>query len=65
MGMIESIIKADRVDRLTKLGELGCIEREMLPEYIDLAGRIGGGCIAYLLEHQNRYAKAEDYDYSL
>lgn len=65
MGMIESIIRADRVDRLTKLGELGCIDNELLSEYIELAGRIGGGCIAYLLEHQNRYAKADKYDYSL
>lgn len=64
-GMIESIIKSDRVDRLTRVGELDCIEKEMLPEYIELAGRIGGGCTAYLLEHQNRYAKAEEYDYSL
>ncbi len=64
-GMIESIIKADRVDRLTKLGELGCIDNELLSEYIELAGRMGGGCIAYLLEHQNRYAKADKYDYSL
>lgn len=65
IGMIHNIIKADRVDRLTKLGELNCIDKELLPEYIDLAGRIGGGCIAYLLEHQNRYAKVEEYDYSL
>lgn len=65
MGMIETIIREDRVDRLTKLGELNCIDPAALPEYIDLAGRMGGGCIAYLLEHKNRTAKAGSYDYSL
>ncbi len=64
-GMIESIIKSDRVDRLTRAGKLDCIDPEMFPEYIELAGRMGGGCIAYLLEHQNRYAKVREYDYSL
>ena len=64
-GMVESIIRSDRVDRLTRVGELDCLERELLPGYIELAGRIGGGCTAYLLEHQNRYAKVEEYDYSL
>lgn len=64
-GMIESIIKSDRVDRLTRAGELDCIDPALLPEYIELAGRMGGGCIAYLLEHQNRYAKVGEYDYSL
>lgn len=64
-GMVESIIKSDRVDRLTRAGELDCLDIGMLPEYIDMAGRTGGGCIAYLLEHQNRYAKVGEYDYSL
>ncbi len=64
-GMIESIIKSDRVDRLTRAGKLDCLDPEMFPEYIELAGRMGGGCIAYLLEHQNRYAKVGTYDYSL
>jgi len=65
VGTIETIIRTDRVDRLTKLGELGCIEEDMLDEYIDIAGRIGGGCTAYLLEHKNRNKKIEAYDFSL
>ena len=65
IGMMETIIKTDRVDRLTKLGELNCINPALLSEYIDMAGRIGGGCIAYLLEFQNRRGKSDAYDYSL
>lgn len=64
-GMINSVISQDRVDRLTMLGGLGCLEKELLADYIERAGRVGGGCIAYLLEYQNRYAQAGAYDYSL
>ena len=64
-GMTETIIREDRVDRLTLLGELNCIDEQQLPYFIDLAGRIGGGCIACLLEYQNRRSPARGYDFSL
>ena len=65
IGMIMNIIRTDRVDRLTLLGRLDCIDTENLSMYIDLAGRIGGGCIAYLLEHQNRVKPGGLSDFAL
>ncbi|MBR5228245.1 MAG: leucine-rich repeat domain-containing protein [Firmicutes bacterium] len=64
-GMIMSVIRNDKVDRLTKIGALGCIDNEELDSYIDLASRIGGGCIAYLLEHKNRTTGIKVSDFSL
>lgn len=64
-GMIMSVIRADKVDRLTTIGELGCIDNNELNEYIDLASRIGGGCIAYLLEYKNRTTGIRVSDFSL
>ncbi len=64
-GMVASVIRADRVDRLTTIGGLGCIDNDSIREYIDTASRIGGGCIAYLLEHQNRYGLNHGRDFSL
>ncbi|MCI8284510.1 MAG: leucine-rich repeat domain-containing protein [Firmicutes bacterium] len=64
-GMVLPIIYADRVDKLTVIGGLGCIDNSSMREYIDAASRIGGGCIAYLLEHQNRYGMNHGRDFSL
>ncbi len=64
-GMIMSIIRADKVDRLTTIGELDCIDNSELNEYIDVASRIGGGCIAYLLEYKNRTTGIKMPDFSL
>ena len=64
-GMIMSVIRADKVDRLTTIGELDCIDNFELDSYIDLASRIGGGCIAYLLEYKNRTTGIHMPDFSL
>lgn len=64
-GMIMSVIRSDKVDRLTTIGELDCIDNSELNEYIDVASRIGGGCIAYLLEYKNRTTGIRIPDFSL
>ena len=64
-GAVPQIIRQDRVDRLTAIGELGCIKEDALDEYIHTASRIGGGCIAYLLDYKNRIGKNHGYDFSL
>lgn len=64
-NMVKSVILRDRVDRLTAIGELDCIDMDSLDYYIELASRIGGGCIAYLLEHQYRKSRIGVRDYSL
>ena len=64
-GMVMDIIKADRVDRLTVLGELNCINPYKIEEYIDAASRIGGGCVAYLIEFKRRNSMIGIKDYSL
>lgn len=62
---VPQIIRHDRVDRLTVIGDLGCINDDYLEEYIHTASRIGGGCIAYLLEYKHRIGKDRQYDFSL
>lgn len=64
-GMIWNIIGEDRVDRLTMLGQLNCIDEENLCAYVDYAGRIGGGCIAYLLDYQQKSGRLDRHDFSL
>ena len=64
-GAVPQIIRQDRVDQLTAIGELGCIKEDALDEYIHTASRIGGGCIAYLLEYKHRIGKSTGYDFSL
>lgn len=64
-NMVKSVILRDRVDMLTSIGELDCIDTGSLDYYIDIASRIGGGCIAYLLEHQYRKSRIGNRDYSL
>ena len=64
-GMVRNIIAEDRVDRLTMLGNLNCIDEENLREYVDYAGRIGGGCIAYLLDYQQKSGRLDRRDFSL
>ena len=64
-GMVRNIIAEDRVDRLTMLGNLNCIDQENLREYVDYAGRIGGGCIAYLLDYQQKSGRLDRRDFSL
>lgn len=64
-GMIHDIIASDRVDRLTVIGELGCIDDEDLAAHMDFAGRIGGRCIAYLLEYRRRSGMLKPYDFTL
>ena len=51
---------AGPVDQLTAIGELGCIREDALEEYIHTASRIGGGCIAYLLDYKHRIGKIRD-----
>lgn len=62
---VSQIIRQDRVDQLTVIGELGCIKGDSLDEYIHTASRIGGGCIAYLLDYKHRIGKSTGYDFSL
>ncbi|MGI6206373.1 MAG: leucine-rich repeat domain-containing protein [Anaerovoracaceae bacterium] len=64
-NMVKKIILKDRVDMLTAIGELDCIDMDSLDYYIEIASRIGGGCIAYLLEHQYRKSRIGLRDYSL
>ena len=64
-GAVPQIIRQDRVDQLTAIGELGCIREDALEEYIHTASRIGGGCIAYLLDYKHRIGKNTGYDFSL
>ena len=64
-NMVKNVILADRVDRLTALGELDCIEDDKLDYYIEIASRIGGGCIAYLLDLKYRKNRTGILDYSL
>ncbi len=64
-SMVMDFIKADRVDRLTVLGELNCINPYKIEEYIDAASRIGGGCAAYLIEFKKRHSMIGLKDYSL
>ena len=64
-GAVPQIIRQDRVDQLTAIGELGCIREDALEEYIHTASRIGGGCIAYLLGYKHRIGKNTGYDFSL
>ncbi len=64
-NMVRSVILSDRVDRLTALGDLDCIEDEKIDYYIELASRIGGGCIAYLLDLKYRKRRTGLRDYSL
>ncbi len=62
---VPQIIRKDQVDRLTVIGNLGCLNDESLDEYIHIASRIGGGCIAYLLEYKHRLGRNKGYDFSL
>lgn len=64
-NMVRSIILSDRVDRLTALGNLDCIEEDKIDYYIELSSRIGGGCIAYLLDLKHRKNRTRLRDYSL
>ncbi len=43
----------------------GMYQRGCLEEYIHTASRIGGGCIAYLLDYKHRIGKNTGYDFSL
>lgn len=64
-NMVKAVILNDRVERLTAIGDLDCIDDDSLEYYIELASRIGGGCIAYLLEHKFRKSKIGLDDFSL
>ena len=64
-GAVPQIIRQDRVEWLTAIGELGCIKEESLDEYIHTASRIGGGCIAYLLDYKHKTGRSTGYDFSL
>lgn len=64
-NMVRNVILGDRVDRLTALGNLNCIEDEKLDYYIEISSRIGGGCIAYLLDLKHRKKRTGLRDYSL
>ncbi len=62
---VPQIIRRDQVDRLTVIGNLGCLNNDSLDEYIHAASQIGGGCIAYLLEYKHRLGGHKGYDFSL
>ncbi len=64
-NMVKTIILNDRVDRLTALGDLECIDEKNLDNYIEIASRMGGGCIAYLLDMKFRKKKTGLRDFSL
>lgn len=64
-NMVKTIILNDRVDRLTALGDLDCIDEKNLDHYIEMASRMGGGCIAYLLDMKFRKNKTGLRDFSL
>ena len=64
-GMIWNIIAEDRVDRISMLLSIDCLDEENLIDYVDYAGRIGGGCIAYLLDYQQKSGRLDRRDFSL
>lgn len=64
-NMIDDVIAADQVERLTAIGELGCLDDSLLDRYISQSIRIGGNCTAYLLDRKNRLGRIGNYDFSL
>ena len=64
-NMVKKIILSDRVERLTAIGDLDCIDESALESYIETAGSMGGGCIAYLLEYKHRKNRIGLSDFSL
>lgn len=64
-NMVKRAILMDRVERLTAIGDLECIDESSLEAYIEMASRIGGGCTAYLLDYKYRKKKIGISDFSL
>ena len=64
-NMVKKVILSDRVERLTAIGDLDCIDVDSLENYIEIAGKMGGGCIAYLLEYKFRKKKIGLSDFAL
>ncbi len=64
-NMVKRVILMDRVERLTAIGDLDCIDENALESYIEIASKMGGGCVAYLLEYKYRKNRIGLSDFSL
>lgn len=64
-NMVKKVILSDQVERLTAIGDLDCIDESSLESYIEIASKMGGGCIAYLLEYKYRKNRIGLSDFSL
>ena len=62
---IDHWIRLDNVERLSKVGEFGCIRESDIDYFIDIAIKRRGDCTAVLLKYKDENFGRQGYDFSL
>jgi len=65
IAAIPRLIAEDDVERLYLAGHAGCLLPDRIDEYIDIAGKLKGECIAYLLQYKNDAFGIKEKDFTL
>lgn len=62
---IPKFIVNDQIGRLTSCGITGLIEEKHIDWYLELASRVQGSCLAYLLQYKEDHFKKHTFDFDL